>query len=311
MNLAARIFAHDTRAASRLLTMIEDGDPRAVEAMKAIFPRTGAARLVGITGSPGAGKSTLVDRLVALYRARGIVVGVLAVDPSSPFTGGAVLGDRVRMQRHATDPGVFIRSMANRGRMGGVSRAAAEAAGVLEAWGCGTVIVETVGAGQSEVEVAGIAGTVVLVCAPGAGDRVQAIKAGITEIADVVALNKADLPDAAHAARALEMMLALSPREGRKVPLVRTVASSGAGTEELASAIEEHRRFAEERGLAARKRRARLRASVEELVRERLLQRLAARLPGGREIEERVEWILEGKADPYTVAEEIAKEIGP
>lgn len=311
MDLAGRIFARDTPAAGRLLTWIEDGDPRAVEAMKAIYPRSGAVPVVGLTGPPGAGKSTLADSLVAHYRSRDIVVGVLAVDPSSPFTGGAVLGDRVRMQRHAADPGVFIRSMANRGRAGGMSPAAAAAARVLEAWGCGIVIVETVGAGQGEIEVSSVASTIVLVCAPWGGDRVQAIKAGITEIADIIVLNKSDLADAPRAARALEMMLALAPRAGWKVPLVRTIATSGTGTGDLAAMIDAHGRFAAEGGDAGRKRRAQLRASLEGLVREKLFDRFAARADAGREIEARVKSMIEGRTDPYTAAEEIVeKEIG-
>ena len=306
MELAARILDRDPRAASRLLSWLEDGDPRAIPEMKALYRRAGDAHILGVTGPPGAGKSTLVDRLVALYRARGAVVGVLAVDPSSPFTGGAVLGDRVRMQRHATDPGVFIRSMASRGRAGGLSGAAAEAVRVLEAWGCGTVVVETVGVGQSEVEVSRLACTTVLVLAPGAGDRIQAIKAGVTEIADIVALNKSDHPDAAHAARALEMLLSLHPRGDWTVPLVRTVASDGTGTEALAAAIDSHRRHAEERGIAAAKRRALLKDRFVDLVRERLLRRAAAIVPGDCELEALADRMLAGEADPYTLAEGIA-----
>ena len=312
MGLAQKIFAHDTRAASRLLSWIEDGDSRASGELREIFPRTGAAYLLGITGAPGAGKSPLTDLLISLYRSRGLIVGVLAVDPSSPFTGGAVLGDRVRMQRHATDAGVFIRSMASRSWPGGLSRAATEAVRVLEAWGCGLVIIETVGVGQNEVEVSRLACTTVLVCAPGAGDRVQAIKAGVTEIADVIALNKADLADVEHAASALEMTLALHPRGEWRPPLVRTIARDGMGVEELAGAIDAHRRFIEGNGTLAEKKREGLKDHLKEIIRRKLHERISGRLPSDGELRSRVAEIQQGLADPYTVAEEIAaKEIMP
>ena len=312
MGLAQQIFAHDTRAASRLLSWIEDGDPRAAGELREIFPRTGSAYLLGITGAPGAGKSTLTDLLISLYRSRGLIVGVLAVDQSSPFTGGAVLGDRIRMQRHATDAGVFIRSMASRSWPGGLSRSATEAVRVLEAWGCGLVIIETVGVGQNEVEVSRLACTTVLVCAPGAGDRIQAIKAGVTEIADIVALNKADLADVEHAARALEMTLALHPRGGWRPPLVRTIARDGRGMEELAGAIDAHRRFIEGNGTLAEKKMEGLKDHLKEIIRRKLHERISGHLPSDGELRSRVAEIQKGLADPYTVADEIAaKEITP
>lgn len=312
MELAERIFRHDTRAASRLLTWIEDGDPRAADELRTIFPRTGGAYLLGITGAPGAGKSTLCDRLISLYRSRGIVVGVLAIDPTSPFSGGAVLGDRIRMQRHATDAGVFIRSMASRDWPGGISRTAAEAVRVFEAWGCGLVIVETVGVGQGEVGVSHLAYTTLLVCTPGGGDRVQAIKAGVSEIADVVALNKADLADASHAARTIEMTIALHPREKWRVPLVRTIARDGVGIEELAKALDDHRRVLEAGGALEKKKREGLKAHLRELIRRKVMEAMASRLPSDGALEARIAAIRDGLADPYTLAEEIvAKEIRP
>jgi len=308
MDVAAQVLDRNPRAASRLLSWIEDGDPRAAAEMKTLYRRAKAAYVVGVTGPPGAGKSTLVDRLVALRRGRGAVVGVLAVDPSSPFSGGAVLGDRVRMQRHAADPGVFIRSMANRGRTGGLSRGAAEAVRVLEAWGCEIVFVETVGVGQSEIEVSRLACTTILVCAPGAGDRIQAIKAGVTEIDDIVVLNKGDRPEAAHAASALEMMLSLCPGEDWTVPLVQTVALEGRGLEALDAALDAHRRFAEGRGIAAAKRRAQFKERLLELVRERLMRRVAARVPDEEALDALAARMLAGETDPYTLAERIAGE---
>src|SRR5512133_3400467 len=207
--IAQRVLDGDVRAAARLMRDLDDGLPSATESLRALFPRTGRAYVIGLTGSPGAGKSSLTDRLVAHYRAAGKTVGVVAVDPTSPFTGGAILGDRIRMQDHALDPGVFIRSMATRGNLGGLSRATAGVVAVMDAMGKDVVVVETVGVGQDEIEVAALAHTVVVVAVPGLGDDVQAIKAGVLEIADVFAVNKADRDGADRTVRDLQTMLEL------------------------------------------------------------------------------------------------------
>ncbi|MDD5557626.1 MAG: methylmalonyl Co-A mutase-associated GTPase MeaB [bacterium] len=309
MGLAAAIANGDARAASRLLSWIEDGDRRAAAELKELYRLPAPSSVLGLTGPPGAGKSTIADALVGRYRARGERVGVLAVDPSSPISGGAVLGDRIRMQRHATDGGVFIRSMASRSWPGGLSRAAADAVRVLAAHGCRTVIVETVGTGQGEVDVTRIADTVVLVCTPAAGDKIQAIKAGVLEIADIVALNKDDLPDADVAARSIETAFRMRPPGGWRVPLVRTRARDGEGIGGLASAIERHGRFIAGGGILGRKRLANAAHHLRSIVRERLLEKIAARLPDDREMERRAARLLDGSIDPYSLAEEIIESL--
>ncbi|HEX4403478.1 MAG TPA: methylmalonyl Co-A mutase-associated GTPase MeaB [Polyangia bacterium] len=244
-DLAARVRAGDARAAARLMRDLDDGAPDARETLAALYPDTGRAFVVGITGAPGVGKSTLVDALVAPYRAAGTRVGVIAVDPSSPFSGGALLGDRVRMQRHATDEGVFIRSLATRGQLGGLSRSTTAAAAVLDAAGYGLVLVETVGVGQAEVDIASAADAVVVVTAPGLGDGVQALKAGLLEIADVLVVNKGDRDGADLALKDLTTMLQISTRHAwpgeapRPTPaLVRAAAATGQGVPELVAALE-------------------------------------------------------------------------
>jgi LAO/AO transport system kinase len=272
----------DRGAVARLLSLVEAGGPDADAAAARLFPHTGAAYTIGITGPPGAGKSTLTDRLVARIRESGDEVGVLAVDPTSPFTGGAILGDRIRMQDHATDAGVFIRSMATRGHLGGLAVATPQAVRVLDAAGKPWVIIETVGVGQVEVEVAGAADTTIVVLNPGWGDAVQANKAGLLEVADLLVVNKADRPGRDDTVRDLRQMLEWSSTTDWEPPIVETVATEGRGIETLWDAIAAHRAHLEANGRLAARRDARLRDELRSLVAERLGQRAAAMCAGPR-----------------------------
>ena len=272
----------DRGAVARLLSLVEAGGPDADAAAARLFPHTGAAYTIGITGPPGAGKSTLTDRLVARIREGGDEVGVLAVDPTSPFTGGAILGDRIRMQDHATDAGVFIRSMATRGHLGGLAVATPQAVRVLDAAGKPWVIIETVGVGQVEVEVAGAADTTIVVLNPGWGDAVQANKAGLLEVADLLVVNKADRPGRDDTVRDLRQMLEWSSTTDWEPPIVETVATEGRGIETLWDAIAAHRAHLEANGRLAARRDARLRDELRSLVAERLGQRAAAMCAGPR-----------------------------
>ena len=271
--LVERARAGDRGAVAKLISLVEHGGDDARAVVVALHPHAGNAWSVGITGAPGSGKSTLTDRLVSTIRAEGATVAVLAVDPTSPFSGGAILGDRVRMQDHATDPGVFIRSMATRGHLGGLAVATPQAVRVLDAIGTPWIIVETVGVGQVEVEIAGHADTTVVVVNPGWGDAVQAAKAGLLEIADVFVVNKADRPGAPETVRDLQGMLELAGDTGWRPPVVCTTATSGAGIDELWAAIGAHRAHLETTGGDEIRRRERLRAEVRTIVAERLLER--------------------------------------
>jgi LAO/AO transport system kinase len=302
VSLVERALAGERVAIAKLLSLVEQGGEDARRAVALLHPHTGRAWSIGITGAPGAGKSTLTDRLVARLRAGGAEVGVLAVDPSSPFSGGAILGDRVRMQDHATDPGVFIRSMATRGHLGGLALATPQAVRVLDAVGKAWVVVETVGVGQVEVEIAKQADTTVVVVNPGWGDAVQAAKAGLLEIADVFVVNKADRPGAADAVRDLEGMLELAPANRWRPPIVRTVATTGEGIDDLYDAIVRHRDHLEHDGRLQERRRARVRAELQTIVAERLLARAAA-LADGETFEALVDDVVQGRRDPYDAAD--------
>ena len=291
---------------ARLVSMVEDGSPQLREVMAALTPYAGHAHVVGITGSPGVGKSTTTNALVTELRRAGQRVGVLAVDPSSPFSGGALLGDRVRMQDHATDPGVFIRSMASRGHLGGLSWTTPQALRVLDAAGCDVVIVETVGVGQSEVEIAGLADTTVVLMAPGLGDGVQAAKAGILEIGDLYLVNKADRDGAEQVRRELRSMIALGDRpEGRwKPPILLTVAQSGRGLDEVVTELDRHRAWLAESGELARRRTRRAREEIEAIAVAGLRERWEG-VSGHADLDALAEAVVAGSKDPYTAADEL------
>jgi len=305
----APILEGGVRAAARLITRLEDGDPAARPLVRALYRAGGRALVVGITGPPGAGKSTLADRLIGHYRARDLRVGVVAVDPTSPFTGGALLGDRIRMGRHYTDPGVFIRSMATRGHLGGLARATGDAVTVMDAMGWEVVLIETVGVGQGEVDVVRLAGTVVIVQAPGGGDDVQAAKAGIMEIGDVFAVNKARREGADRTVREIEEALDFRyhPGDGLwRPPVIKTEALEGEGVDALAEGIEARRRYLGENPEAARRlRREQARATLAAVLREAAADRLAADAAAGRRMEALLDALAERRVDPYGLAEEL------
>ncbi|WP_330264420.1 methylmalonyl Co-A mutase-associated GTPase MeaB [Streptomyces griseorubiginosus] len=297
------------RAVARLISLVEGASPQLREVMAALAPLTGNAYVVGLTGSPGVGKSTSTSALVTAYRKQDKRVGVLAVDPSSPFSGGALLGDRVRMSEHASDPGVYIRSMATRGHLGGLARSAPQAIRVLDAAGCDVILVETVGVGQSEVEIASQADTSVVLLAPGMGDGIQAAKAGILEIGDVYVVNKADRDGADATARELNHMLGLG--ESRKPgdwrpPIVKTVAARAEGVDEVVEALEKHRAWMEEHGVLAERRRARAAHEVEAIAVTALRERIGD-LRGDRRLDTLADRIVTGELDPYRAADELVE----
>jgi LAO/AO transport system kinase len=299
----------DRRATARAISMVEDGADDLPELIEGLFPKTGNAYSVGLTGSPGVGKSSLAAELVKAVRSRDRSVAVLAIDPTSPFTGGALLGDRLRMQAHATDPEVFIRSMATRGHLGGLALAAPEAVRVLDASGADVILIETVGVGQAEVEVATAADTTLVVVAPGWGDAVQASKAGILEIADVFVVNKADRDGASEAARDLEVMLKMGPELEWLPPVIQTSTVNGEGIDELWEAIESHRKHLEAGGELDRKRRVRLLREVEEMVSVRLRDRAASMLEQGA-MEKLADDLVARRVDPYRAADILVGEVG-
>ncbi len=307
MDLVDRLLSGDRRAAAQLVTLMEDGGPPAREAIAAVYPHTGHAHVVGVTGSPGTGKSTLVYELAKEFRHRGKTVGIVAVDPTSPFSGGALLGDRIRMQKLSTDEGIFIRSMASRGHLGGLARATGDAVKVLDAFGRDIIMVETVGAGQSEVEIARAAHTVIVVDAPGLGDDIQAIKAGLFEIADIFVVNKADRDGADRTLLTLQMMLDMDQEcheDSWRPPIVKTVALHGEGSAQVADAVEEHLAHLKESG-QLRLRSIRL---AEEELRRILGQELLSRLLDEIRVEQWVfltKEVAERELDPYSAADSL------
>ncbi len=315
-DLVARARDGQPRAVARLISLVEDASPQLPEVAAALAPHTGHAQVVGLTGAPGVGKSTVTSALVTALRAQDKRVGVLAVDPSSPFSGGALLGDRIRMQDHATDSGVFIRSMATRGHLGGLAWATPQALRVLDAAGCDVVLVETVGVGQSEIEVVSLADTTLVLVAPGMGDAIQAAKAGILEVADVFVVNKADRDGADQTARDLRYMLSLGDRQDRsgdepgaddpwRAPIVKTVASRGDGIADLVEKIDSHREWMERTGERHRRRELRAEAEIEAITLENLRARIGD-VRGGGTLPELAKRVVAGELDPFVAAAELA-----
>jgi LAO/AO transport system kinase len=303
-DLVARARKSEPRAVARLITLIENASPQLRPVMAALNPLAGKARIIGLTGAPGVGKSTSTNALVRAFREQDLRVGVLAVDPSSPFTGGALLGDRVRMQDHASDPGVFIRSMASRGHLGGLSWAAPQAIRVLDAAGCDVILVETVGVGQAEVEIASLADSTIVLVSPGMGDSIQAAKAGILEIADVFVVNKADRDGAQQTVRDLRNMIALAAPEGWKPPIVPTVAVKDEGVADVIERLGEHLSWMEGSGELGRRRRARARDEIEAIAVTTLRERMGD-LHGHQRLDVLAEKVLDGSCDPYAAADEL------
>ncbi len=310
MDLAGDVLQGSAQAVARLISLVESRSDEAVPVLRALHPHTGRGYVVGVTGPPGAGKSTLIDALVRIVRRDGRRVGVVAVDPTSPFTGGAILGDRIRMQDHSTDPGVFVRSMATRGHLGGLAPATAGAVEVLDAAGCDLILVETVGTGQAEVDIAGTADTVVLVTMPHFGDGVQALKAGIMEIGDLFVVNKADHGDADRAISEIKMMLGLAPDRGGWHPAVLpATATEGRGVPEVLAALEEHRAYQAAHGLLAARRVARRRQEILRLAEERLRARVVGPAGDGR-LDALAARVARGELDSHTAADTLLAEAG-
>jgi LAO/AO transport system kinase len=307
---ARRLIGGDRRALARAITLVQDDDPAGWELVREVYPHTGGSAIVGFTGPPGAGKSTLIGALTRRRRALGRQIGVLSIDPSSPFSGGAVLGDRIRLSEHFLDGGVFIRSMATRGALGGLAEAALQTTLLMEAAGREEIYLETVGVGQAEVDIAGHADTVVLVLVPGSGDSVQALKAGVMEIPDVVVVNKADHPLANVLVRELRSMLSLAPPSDWQVPVVATDALSGTGVEALEAALDAHREQAESGGERALRRRRNMRNEVLELAVARLRRDLEQRLAGDPEFEHLLDEVAARRLDPASAARALSERPG-
>jgi LAO/AO transport system kinase len=301
-DLAARLLAGDKRALARAISLVENDDPEGWALVREVYPRTGRATIVGFTGPPGVGKSTLIGRLVELARRNKREVAVLSIDPSSPFTQGALLGDRIRLTDHFLDPGVYIRSMASRGSLGGLSEATLQAALLMDASGKDDVFLETVGVGQAEVDIIDHADTVVLVLMPGSGDSIQALKAGVMEIPDVIAVNKADHPLTDTMVREIRGVLSLGPQKGWRVPIVKTEAGRGEGMEELAEKIAAHRDFIDSEGTLAERRRRNLMNEVVALAAGRMRRSLEAQVKDDPAVQELLDEVASRRLDPASAA---------
>lgn len=304
-DLAERLLNGDKRALARGISLVEDDDPAGWELVKAVYPKTGSAAVVGFTGPPGAGKSTLIGALIRVQRAAERQVAVLSIDPSSPFRGGALLGDRIRLTEHFLDPGVFIRSMATRGALGGLAEASLQAALLMDAAGKDDVFLETVGVGQAEVDVIDHADSVVLVLIPGSGDSIQALKAGVMEIPDIIVVNKADHPLADTMVREIRGVLALAPQEGWKVPILKTEAARGEGVEALAEQLREHRAFVEAEGTLSERRRRNLMAEVLGIATMRLRRALEASVQADPQVQSLLDDVVARRLDPASAASAI------
>jgi GTPase len=306
-----RIRAGEVRALARAISAIEDGSPESLQLLKALFPFSGRAQVLGLTGAPGAGKSTLVDQLAREYRKQQSTVGIIAVDPTSPYTGGAILGDRIRMQAHHADTGIYIRSMATRGNLGGLARTTADVATVLDASGKDMVLIETVGVGQDEIDIVRLADITVVILVPGMGDDVQTIKAGIMEIADIFVINKSDREGAERVEREVRAMQSLSTRSDNWTPpIVKTVASDGQGVPELAKVIASYEDFLRNHNLSLRKKVQNWQERLVEMLRESLLDRVLREHMGDGAVSRYAAEIAEHKRDPYSLVEEIVGKLG-
>ena len=305
-SLIESLRSGDPRTLARAISAVENRAPGWSDLLKALFPHTGQARVIGLTGSPGAGKSTLVDQLAKLYRKQDRSVGIIAVDPTSPYTGGAILGDRIRMQDHYADSGIYIRSMATRGSLGGLARTTADVAGVLDASGRDVILIETVGVGQDEVEIVRLADITIVILVPGMGDDVQTIKAGIMEIADIFVINKSDREGAERVEREIRALQSLAVRhDGWTPPIIKTVASEGKGVQELGAAIAEYEGYLQKENRALKKSVENWQERLIEMLRDAMLERARAQLGDGNLTKLAVE-VAEHKRDPYTLIEEIA-----
>ena len=303
-----RIRAGEVRALARAISVIEDNRPEAAPLLKALFPFSGKARVIGLTGSPGAGKSTLVDQLAREYRKQGRTLGIIAVDPTSPYTGGAILGDRIRMQAHHADSGIFIRSMATRGNLGGLARATTDVATALDASGKDVVLIETVGVGQDEIDIVRLADVTIVILVPGMGDDVQTIKAGIMEIADIFVINKSDREGAERVEREIRAMQSLALRSDQWTPpIVKTVATEGKGIPELAATIGSYEQFLQKQDLLLKKKTANWRERLTEMLRESLLEKLLNERMKEGDLSRLAADIAEHRRDPYSLVEEIVR----